>query len=178
MKYRLATMCGAALLMAACAGTPKEPSRDELAATIDSLERPLMDNSRALAVDTAKGREIIDLYLHFADSYPADTLAPHYLHQAARVACGMGLIDEMSQSYNRVIENYPTYDNIAECYYEMGLALDNAGRKEEARKVYEEFLEEFPDHFLANDIRNSLPLLDLSDKMLIEHLQNMDHQQN
>lgn len=174
MKKNILSICCGIFMIASCNSGAKEPTHDELAKMIDSLETPLMVESRYESVDTAKGNEIISLYLKFADTYPKDTLAPLYLYNAARVACGMGLIDDMTTYYDRVIDNYPDFSKLAECYYEKGIALDNAGRKNEARIAYQEFLEMFPDHFLANDIQTANSLLDLSDEMLIKHLQEIN----
>ena len=106
----------------------------------------------------------------FADTYPTDSMAAPYLHRAAHVALSMDLIDDMVKCYDRIIDNYPDYEKLDECYYEKGIALDNAGRKEEARKAYQDFLDEFPDHFLADDIRKAISLLDMSDELLLEYL--------
>ncbi|MBQ1409513.1 MAG: hypothetical protein IIY87_07135, partial [Bacteroidales bacterium] len=71
---------------------------------------------------------------------------------------------------DRVIDNYPDYEKHDECYYEKGIALDNAGYKEQARQANQDFLETYPDHFLAEDIRKAIPLLDMSDELLLEFL--------
>lgn len=175
MKKSIIPFAIALLAITACDNAPQEPTRDELAQTIDSIEKPLIEATSLESVDTAQGNNLIDLCLKFADSYPTDTLAPVYLQSAAQVACGMGLIDDMSAYYDRIIDNYPDYARLDECYYAKGIALDNAGRKEEARKAYIEFLDEFPDHFLAEDIRRALPLLDMSDEMLLKHLKEIEH---
>ena len=172
MKRLILSLTIASLAFAACNNGPKEPTRDELAQSIDSIEAPIMNAAQIASVDTMQGNKLVELYVQFADAFPADTMAPVYLHRAAQVANGMGLFDDMVAYYNRVIDNYPDYANLDECYYEKGIALDNAGRKDEARKAYEEFLEEYPDHFLADDIRSALPLLDMSDEMLFEYLTN------
>ena len=54
--------------------------------------------------------------------------------------------------------------------YEKGINLDNAGRKEEARKAYQEFIDEYPEHFLTEDIKKAIKLLDMSDEQLNEFL--------
>ena len=164
----------AALALAACSHNPKEPTRDELVQSIDSIETPLMQAAMIENIDTSEGNKLIALYVQFADAYPNDTMTAPYLHRAAQVANGMGLIDDMTTYYDRVIDNYPNYIHLDECYYEKGIALDNAERKDEARKAYQEFLEEYPDHFLANDIRKTLQLLDMTDEMLFEYLNNQN----
>lgn len=175
MKKSTFSLLAALLALAACNNGPKEPSRDELAQCIDSIEQPLMNAAQIESIDNEQGQKILDLYTQFADAFPTDTMAATYLHRAAQVANGMGLIDEMTTYYDRVIDNYPDYARLDECFYEKGIALDNAGRKDEARKAYQAFLEEYPDHFLAEDIRRALPLLDMSDEMLLKHLQDIEH---
>lgn len=160
----------AALAIAACSHNTKEPTHDELKQSIDSIEAPLMQAAMIESIDTVKGNKLISLYVQFANAFPNDTMAAPYLHRAAQVANGMGLYDDMTAYYDRVIDNYPDYAHLDECYYEKGLALDNAGHKEQARDAYQEFLDEYPDHFLANDIRTALSLLDMSDEMLFEYL--------
>lgn len=174
MKKSILILAAATIALAACNNNPKEPTRDELASSIDSIEAPLMQAAMIESIDTTKGNKLIALYVKFADAFPNDTMAAPYLHRAAQVANGMGLYDEMITYYDRVIDNYPNYGHLDECFYEKGLALDNAGRKEEAREAYEEFLEEYPDHFLAKDIRTAVSLLDMSDEMLFEHLSNLN----
>ena len=178
MKKSIIYLTAAVLALAACNHKPQEPTRDELAGTIDSIETPLMESAMLESIDTAKGNQLLGLYVKFADAFPTDTLAPTYLQRAAQVADGMGLIDDMVTYYDRVIDNYPDYAHLDECYYEKGIALDNAGRKEEARKAYKAFLEEYPDHFLAEDFRKALQLLDMSDELLIEYFNEQMKNQN
>lgn len=154
----------------ACNHTTKELSHDELINAIDSIETPLMNNIMLEGMDSTQGMQIYALYIQFADSYPSDSLTPCYLHSAAKVATSMGLIDNMLECYDRVINNYPNYEKMDECFYEKALALDNAGRKNEARLAYQEFLDEYPEHFLAEDFRKALRLLDMSDELLLDFL--------
>lgn len=177
MRKISSLLCACAILLAvSCKQAPKELNRDELHAAIDSIESPLMQEAQFQAVDTTKGRQLVELYAKFADSFPNDTLAPLYLHRAAQVCNGMGLIDEMTNYYDRVIDNYGDYAHLDECYYEKGIALDNAGRKEAARDAYQQFLDNYPDHFLSEDISRALSLLDYSDALLIEHLTQQNNQ--
>jgi tetratricopeptide (TPR) repeat protein len=170
---KILPLFAALLCLFACNRAPKTPTSDELALTIDSVEKQLagvyIEN-----VDTNTSNRIVELYVQYADLFPSDTAAPVYLHKAAQWAESMGRIDDMVQYYNRVIENYPNYSKLDECFYSKGIALDNAGRKEEARKAYMEFLDEYPDHFLADDIRKAIALLDMSDEMLLKFLSSQE----
>lgn len=170
MKRTITLLAAFGLLAIGCHRGAQPPSHDELIQAIDSIERPLMQAAQLESVDTAKGHQIIGLYVQFADLFPDDSLAPTYLHRAAQVSNGMEEIDNMTALYDRVINNYPEYEHLDECFYEKGLALDNAGRKDEARTAYQQFLDEYPDHFLADDIRKAVQLLDMSDELLLEFL--------
>lgn len=170
MKKVFLTLAVATLFLSACNHSPKELTHDELNDSIASIVVRLEEASPMATVDTALGNRMLSLCLQFADTYPDDTMTASYLHHAAHVALSMDRIDDMVACYDRIIDNYPDYEKLDECYYEKGIALDNAGRKEEARKAYQEFLEEYPDHFLADDIRKALPLLDMSDELLLEYL--------
>ena len=163
------------VLFAACHSGAETPTREQLSAEIDSIEQPIMQAANYAPIDTAKGRQLIERYLLFANTYADDSLAATYLQRAAQVANGLDHIDEMAAYYDRVIDNYPNYSHLDECYYEKGLALDNAGRKEEARQAYQAFLEEYPSHFVADDIRRALALLDMSDELLLEYLKQNEH---
>lgn len=160
----------ATLLVAACHHTPKELTYDQLNDSIMALEGQLQSISPLDPIDSSLGNNMMSLCIKFADTYPDDSLSAHYLHRAAIIALSMDRIDDMVACYDRIIDNYPDYEQLDECYYEKGIALDNAGRKEQARKAYQDFLDEYPDHFLADDIRKAIPLLDMSDELLLEFL--------
>ena len=169
-KIALAISVMATLAFASCNNKTDTPDHDALAHTIDSIETPLMMEAQVASIDTAKGRQLVELYVQFADAFPQDSLAATYLARAASVSNGMGNIDDMVEYFDRVINDYPDYEHLDECYYVKGIALDNAGRRDEARETYQAFLDLFPDHFLAEDIRKALPLLDKSDQWLIDSL--------
>ncbi len=178
MKKTILAIATVLLVFTACHRGNETPSREEMAKVIDSIEATTRTAVRMEAIDTAKGNRLMSLYIHYADAYPEDSISPIYLQKAAQIATGMFLIDDMVTLYDRIIDNYPNYSQLVECYYEKGIALDNAGRKDEARIAYQEFLEEYPDHFLANDIRKALPLLDMSDELLIDYLSKINEQES
>ncbi len=135
----------AAALMSACHRTPKAPSRDELFHTIDSIQTPLMEQAYTSSIDTVEGRRIVDLYIQFADSFPSDTLAATYIARAAMVCNGMGLVDEMCRYFDRVIDQYPDYENMADVYYHLFLLYNRKGEPAIADTYVEKLKEEFPE---------------------------------
>ncbi len=154
------------LIVASCQQKAKELTREELRHTIDSIEAPVRDAVLVESVDTAVGNNLVRLYVQYGDRFPEDSLSALYISRAAEISLSMGNIDDMVTYFDRVINEYPDFDHLDECYYTKAVALDNAGRRQEARAAYEAFLEVYPDHFLAEDIRKAIPLLDKSDQWL------------
>ena len=175
MKKALLPIAAAALLIVACNNAPKELTQDQLRDSIETLDTLIMSASPLAPVDTAVGNSMLSMCIQFADTYPDDTMTAAYLHRAAHVAQSMDRIDDMVACYDRIIDNYPDYEKLDECYYEKGIALDNAGFKDQARKAYQDFLDEYPDHFLADDIRKAISLLDMSDELLLEFLNQQNN---
>ena len=104
MKRTILSIAAAALLVVACNHTPKELTHDQLHDSIEVLETQLQKVSPIDPVDTALGNNMLALCLQFADRYPDDTLAAHYLHRAAYIALSMDLIDDMVACYDRIID--------------------------------------------------------------------------
>lgn len=165
IKYITLPLIMAAMIATSCNNGPKTPSHDEMLNAIDSIEASI-NVEFPETIDTAISNDLISKYVQFADAYPNDSLTPGFLLQAARWAYATNDVDGMIKYYDRIIDNYDDFEKLDECMYEKGINLDNAGRKEEARKAYQEFIDEFPDHFLTDDITKAMKLLDMSDEQL------------
>lgn len=152
MRFSIITLAGMALL-AACG-----PSREKLKAEIEQAEQPMM--SIQYDVDTIAANQLLDNYILFADRFPEDTLAPVYLFKAANLMIGIGCPEKSLDLFDRVISDYSNFSDLPLCYVFKGMALENTMRSDEATVVYQEFLQRFPDHFLAKDIKALLPLVE------------------
>ena len=141
IKHSALPLIMAAMIASSCNNATKTPSHDDMLNAIDSIEASI-NVEFPETIDTAISNGLINKYVQFADAYPNDSLTPSFLLQAARWAYATNNVDDMVKYYDRIIDNYEGYEKLDECMYEKGLNLDNAGRKEEARKAYQEFIDD------------------------------------
>jgi hypothetical protein len=51
-----------------------------------------------------------------------------------------------------------------------GNALELNSQIEEAKEVYEEFIDKYPNHFMADDARRMLPIIGMSDEEKLAYI--------
>lgn len=138
-------------------------------ARIDSLEAVLLDDSLSLSDLTAS--EIVKAYLQFADAYPKDSNAVDYLFKASDVMRGMYRYQDAVRTLELVVERYPDSDKAPTALFYAGFILHNDTEQNNlAIPYFQKLMDEFPNHPLADDARNLMPLLNMSEEQLLEFL--------
>ena len=169
MKKIFALALGCALL-AACSHKPEPLTYEQLTDSIDALEADMSTNE--ITADTAKANLIIDLYTQFASLYPEDSLAPIYMMRAAEVNINMGNFEPAVNMLDSVIHLYPGFEDVAGCQFLKAWTYELNQQYDLAREAYTEFLANYPDHFLAADIRKMLPYVGMTPE---EQLESITH---
>lgn len=165
MNPRFLFLGVALMAMVACAPGKKEKLQSQISQIETSLS--MLD----ITTEDEDAQELISLYVKYADEFPDDSLAPIYIFRAADVSSNLGQYDESINYLDRMIEDYSeVYDDIALCYFLKGHNYELSERFDEAREMYEAYLELFPDHYLAADTRKILPNLGMSPEELLEML--------
>ncbi|MBO4741397.1 MAG: hypothetical protein J5605_07120 [Bacteroidales bacterium] len=174
MKIKTLITISATFLLIACGNkNNRQTDLDKITKYEDSID---IQNS-ILSVET--GMHIMELYTHFAATYPTDSLAPVYWHRAAQVAANIHRPDLALQYLDTITVKYTDYEYVAECAFYKGFVLENvAGDMEHARLAYQEFIDRYPDDPLANDARIIIENLGLSNEEFLEKIlsQNADTQ--
>lgn len=161
-----------ALLFAACSGTSGEEEKvkqemDELASRIDSLENLLFGQESK--VDKEVAAQLLQSYIKFTDTYPADDRSPDYLYKGAGIARGVGVHARALKMYQRILEDYPEFGKQAETSFLIAFTYDNDLKEiDRAKEAYNKVIEEYPDHEFAEQAKERLKTIDLSDEELIE----------
>lgn len=156
----------AAALMVACG-----PNHDKLMGEIEDYEDSVFES--AIGADPAVADKLTEMYLNFADKFPTDTLAPIYLMKAAEVQSNVLHTEKAIELFDRVIANYPDFDEVPMCYFLKGNTYDLNSQYDEAKKAYQEFVEKYPNHFMAEQVRIMLPRIGMSpEEMLADILSN------
>ena len=165
---KIALLTFAALLMVACG-----PSREDRINQIEEFEDSIFES--AIAADPEVADQLTALYVAFADKYPNDSLSPEYLMKAAEVQGNVLHSDRAVELFDRVIADYPDFNEVPMCYFLKGNALELNSQIDEAKAAYEEFLEKYPDHYMAEQTRIMLPRIGMSpEEMLADILDHAD----
>ncbi|MBO4599718.1 MAG: tetratricopeptide repeat protein [Bacteroidales bacterium] len=165
---KIALLTFAALLMVSCG-----PSREDRINQIEDFEDSIFES--AIAADPEVADQLTALYVAFADKYPNDSLSPEYLMKAAEVQGNVLHSDRAVELFDRVIADYPDFNEVPMCYFLKGNALELNSQIDEAKAAYEEFLEKYPDHYMAEQTRIMLPRIGMSpEEMLADILDHAD----
>lgn len=165
-------LLAATLVLAACSGTSGEEEQvkqemNELATRIDSLENLLFGQESK--VDKEVAAELLQSYLKFTDTYPADERSPDFLYKGAGIARGVGVHSRALKMYQRILEDYPDFKKQAETSFLIAFTYDNDLKEiDRAKEAYSKVIEEYPDHEFAEQARERLKTIDLSDEELID----------
>jgi len=154
---------------AACNRKAEVDPKAQAVSKIDSLEAELLDDSLGLSDQTAS--EIIKAYLQYADAYPKDSNAVDYLFKASDVMRGMYRYQDAIRTLELVVERYPESDKAPTALFYAGFILHNDTEQNHlAIPYFQRLIEEFPEHPLADDARNLMPLLNMNEEQLLEFL--------
>lgn len=160
MKKTLALL-SAVVLLAACS-----PNREKQLKAIEEHEQTL--SSVDIIADDSDIDALLALYRTFAADFPDDSLAPVYLQRAADMSISIGRQDQAVGLLDSVINLYPGFEDIGGCWFLKGYAYETAGQYDQAREAYSHFVENYPEHDLANDTRKTLPYLGMSPEEMLE----------
>jgi len=146
---------------------------DKLAGTIREKEKELLSDS-SMTVNRDKARALTSLYDEYATAHPGDSIAVEYLFRAGDLANGSGDYLDAIRFYQRCAET-ETFHKRQVALFMQGFIYENQLLDlDNARRIYTEFLERYPDHDLAKDARFSLENLGRTPEDLIRDFERRD----
>jgi outer membrane protein assembly factor BamD (BamD/ComL family) len=138
-----------------------KPNSDKLLKQITQKEKDLFTTGNPIP-DKTKVKEMIDLYLKFADNYPKDSLAPNFLYKAANLSTNTKQNENAIALLDRIISVYPNFSKLPETYFLKAFIYENEIKNmPKAKAAYTEFLQKYPKNDLAHDAAISLENLNL-----------------
>jgi len=166
-KYILLFAIAVTVLMYSCS-----PSREKMLAEIAKMESDLKATPK---VDSMAVTNLLGAYQNFSSKYPKDSLAPEYLYKAAGLAVGFNRGAQAVDLYESVINTYPEYKKVPECYFMEAFAYENViGNIAKASEYYNKFLAKYPDHDLADDAQAALKYLGKSPEEMVRDFEKMN----
>jgi tetratricopeptide (TPR) repeat protein len=171
MKKNYLLIAFSLFLLAACS-----PDREKQIAAIEKHESEL--SMLDVSVDEEKAHEMIGLYRQFVSDFPDDSLAPVYLMRVADISITLGETEQAVNVLDSIINIYPGFEDVPFCLFQKGYAYDASEQFDQARQCYQEFVDEYPDHYMAADTRKMLPYIGLSPEEMFEAIMNNATDQN
>lgn len=161
MMKRNITFCiivAVSILLSACSSASKD------AKAISALEEESYEG-----FDTVKLNNLITSYHKYIADYPDDSLAPEYLLRAGSIYMKLGHGDEAINDFDRLIETYPGFEKLPEVYYYRAYTFEGVLYDIFTAKIaYEDFIDRYPDHYMANDARMSIKYLGMSPEEIVK----------
>lgn len=164
MKKILCCLMGI-MLLAACG-----PNREQRVKEIEEHELQL--STIDISSDDSEAVEMLSLYRRFAADFSDDSLAPVYMMRAADLSINLGQTEQAVALLDSVTELYPGFEDVAGCMFLKGYAYECAEMYDQAKEAYTQFVETYPDHYLAQDTRKMLQYIGMSPEEMFEAVMN------
>ncbi len=103
---------------------------------------------------------------------PKDSLSPEYLFKAGEVAHTIKSYNKTFELYDWIIERYPDYKKTPTALFLKGYILDNELKKyDDAKKIYNEFLQKYPNSELVDDVQTLIEYMGKSDEEILKMIE-------
>lgn len=164
MRYLLLSFL---ILAASCSS---EPKADTLQKQIAAAEAQLGENPQSSDAEILALLEKYDAYAAQPDADAGRTV--DYLLRGGDMAVRLKDYNRAIGYYEAILKKYPTHPKASKALFMKGFTLDNKmGKLDEAKAVYELFLEKYPDDDFANDAEFSLRNLGKSAEEIIKEFE-------
>lgn len=142
--------------------------KKKLQAEVDRIETIIYADTIGMP-DRNKALELIQAYENYVNAFPEDTLSPEYLYKGAEVAMNMMMAGRAIEYHQRIMNAYPDFDKVSYSLFLQAFIYENQMQQfDTAKKIYQQFIDTYPDHPLADDARVSLQNMGRSIEELIE----------
>ncbi|MEW6469538.1 MAG: tetratricopeptide repeat protein [Bacteroidota bacterium] len=133
----------------------KQHEKDSLHKLVKHLDSLVYYNRKGDKVDLKVSNSAVKSHLAYAERYPGEKDAALYLFRASDVA-----INDLNQPALSVkiledlVRRYPDFKELPICYFQLGTTYDNRLQDTaKTRMYYDLFLEKYPNHELAPQVR-------------------------
>lgn len=147
---------------------------DDLDKTIEVYEKILYDQgkNKETNFDIKAAMGTVRAYEKYAETKADDPKTPEYLFKAAEIQRSLKNYKKAISNYETIQANFPDYDKTPHSVFLLGFIYENDLKdNEKAKAMYEQFLEKYPEHELADDVQFSLDNLGISPEEIIKRFE-------
>lgn len=146
-------------------------SSDDPARRIEKLEKQLFTTEQS--VDPLVADDLVTAYCDYATQYPDDLMSPEYLFKAVDVSMNLNNPQRTIAIVDRMLRDYPDYPRTQAALFVKGFIFETYyGNLDMARKIYEQYLELYPNGEFADSCRSSIENLGLTPGELVKKFEN------
>jgi len=152
--------------------------RDKLLGKIKERENNF--RSQTVMQDKFDGQVLINLYDKFVEKFEKDSLVPEMLYKAAQVAVAIDKANEAMMYLDKIIDKFNDNENVlAEAYIYKGFIYETVYVDYvNARKYYNLFLNDFPQHHMYENIYLNVQTLGVNpDDLIQEFLKKQEEEE-
>jgi outer membrane protein assembly factor BamD (BamD/ComL family) len=160
--------------LAAC-----KPSREEAIQKINIAEDSLKAGFSKGAPEDRLVENAIKSYVDFADDYPKDSLAAHFLIKGGDYNRVLKKYDKAIELYQKVEKNFEGSEAAANALFLQGFVYENEIKDlDKAKERYNTFLQKYPNHQLATAAKYSIQNLGVSPEELVKQFEDKQQAQD
>lgn len=138
---------------------------------ITDLEKELFSEEDKV-LDKEKAQTLVTAYIAYADEFAGDSESPLYLFKAGDMVMNLKLPQKAISIFDRILRDYPEFEKAPQCLFLKGYIYENEiGDLNTAKKIYEDFLQKYPDDDFADDAEVSIKNLGKSPEELIREFE-------
>ena len=138
---------------------------------IEKLEKQAFSTEKA--IDPKVASDLVAAYCDFADANPEDAMAPEYLFKAMDVSMNLNEPQHTIYIIDKLLKDYPDYPRTQAALFVKAFIFETRyNNLDMAKKLYEQYLSQYPDGEFANDCRASIENLGLSPEELVKKFEN------
>jgi outer membrane protein assembly factor BamD (BamD/ComL family) len=146
-------------------------SSDDPARRIEKLEKQLFTTEQS--VDPLVADDLVTAYCDYATHYPDDPMSPEYLFKAVDVSMNLNNPQRTIAIVDRMLRDYPDYPRTQAALFVKGFIFETYyGNLDMARKIYEQYLELYPNGEFADSCRSSIENLGLTPEELVRKFES------
>ncbi|MBS4057162.1 MAG: tetratricopeptide repeat protein [Bacteroidales bacterium] len=161
------------LIIGGCSQKKEQPKG--FAQRIELLQDSLYNADGVLSAD--KANELIGCYEALVDSMPTDTMAPQYLFIAADLSINLSNVDRTVRLLDKIITTYPQSDKTGlSLFLKAFVYEEQLNDTATAKKYYEQFITEYPEHDFIDDAHIALQNMGKSPEELIRSFEEMNEE--
>lgn len=146
---------------------------DDLDAYVLKQGEKIFENPDQFGLNKIYAQNYVDVCEAYALGNPTSPTAPVNLYKAAEIARSLRTFPKTLSLYDWIGEKYPDYDKAPTTLFLKGFIIENELKNTDlAKEIYTEFLNKYPNHDLADDVKFLVENIGKSNEEILKIIEN------